>query len=107
MKNLFLFLHNLNSQIGTNSLNPGIFSKFSSPEQIITILFNLFFDISSLVAVVYIVWGGYTYIMSHGEPSAIEKAKKTLEYSIIGLVVVAISKSLFNFIAYTILGSSL
>lgn len=53
-------------------------------ENIIQVLVTL----SGLVAVVFIVWGGIGYITSSGNPEALEKSKKTILYSVIGLTLV-------------------
>jgi len=44
--------------------------------------------LSGLVAVGFIVWGGVGYITSSGNPEALEKSKKTILYSAIGLTLV-------------------
>ena len=44
--------------------------------------------LSGLVAAGFIVWGGVGYITSSGNPEALEKSKKTILYSAIGLVLV-------------------
>ncbi len=50
-------------------------------------------SIAGLVAVIFIVYGGALYISSRGEPQKIETAKKTLMYSMIGLVLVGVSQA--------------
>jgi hypothetical protein len=44
--------------------------------------------LSGLVAAGFIVWGGVGYITSSGNPEALEKSKKTILYSAIGLTLV-------------------
>ena len=53
-------------------------------QSIIQVLVTL----SGLVAAGFIVWGGIGYITSSGNPDALEKSKKTIFYSAIGLVLV-------------------
>ena len=43
------------------------------------------------VAVVMIIWSGYKYIISRGDPANIKAAKDSLLYSVIGLVVAGLS----------------
>ena len=43
------------------------------------------------LAILFIVWGGSTYISSHGKQEVMEKAKKTITYAIIGLLAVVFS----------------
>ncbi len=44
--------------------------------------------LAGLVSVIFFVWGGFGYITSSGNPEALDKSKKTILYSAIGLVVV-------------------
>jgi hypothetical protein len=53
-------------------------------QSIIQVLVTL----SGLVAAGFIVWGGVGYITSSGNPEALEKSKKTILYSAIGLTLV-------------------
>ena len=43
--------------------------------------------LSGLVATGYFVIGGFTYITSSGNPQKLEKAKRTITYSAIGLAI--------------------
>lgn len=53
-------------------------------ESVIQVLITL----SGFVAAGFIVWGGVGYITSSGNPEALEKSKKTILYSAIGLTLV-------------------
>ncbi|MCC7570317.1 pilin [Candidatus Micrarchaeota archaeon] len=53
-------------------------------QSVIQVLITL----SGLVAAGFIVWGGVGYITSSGNPEALEKSKKTILYSAIGLTLV-------------------
>ena len=44
--------------------------------------------LSGLVAAGFFVWGGVGYITSSGNPEALDKSKKTILYSAIGLTIV-------------------
>lgn len=44
--------------------------------------------LSGLVAAAFFVWGGFGYITSSGNPEALDKSKKTILYSGIGLILV-------------------
>lgn len=52
------------------------------------------------VAVAMLVYAGFTYVTAHGEQSSIDKAKRTTEYSIIGLFVVALADFMVNKVFY-------
>ena len=44
--------------------------------------------ISGLVATGFFVWGGFSYITSTGNPESLDRSKKTIFYSAIGLAIV-------------------
>ncbi len=51
-----------------------------------------------LVAVVVIIMGGVSYMTSAGDPSKIKKAKDTILYASIGLIVAALSFAMTDFV---------
>ncbi len=53
-------------------------------QSIIAILVTL----SGLVATGFFVWGGFSYITSTGNPESLDRSKKTIFYSAIGLAIV-------------------
>lgn len=64
-----------------------------------TIVLNISFDLSlavGILAVGFIIYGGYLYIMSQGDPSRAVKGKKTLAAAIIGTVVAMAANLLVN-----------
>ena len=54
------------------------------------------------VAVITIIISGVRYTTSHGDPKAIQVAKDTLLYTVIGVVVALSAYAIVNFIAYNI-----
>lgn len=51
-----------------------------------------------IVAVIMIILGGIFYVISAGDPGKIKKAKDTILYGIIGLVIVLLSFAIVNFV---------
>ena len=56
-----------------------------------------------LVAVVVMIIGGYNYMTSSGDAGKVEKAKKTILYGLIGLIVCALAFVIVNFVIGSIL----
>ena len=54
---------------------------------VVVTLLNLFFGILAGVAFITVVYGGFKYVISQGEPDKIGKAKDIIMYSLIGLAV--------------------
>ena len=51
------------------------------------------------VAVLFIVIGGLRYILAQGDPQGVSKAKGTIVYALIGLVVAIIAQFIVSFVA--------
>ncbi len=58
--------------------------------------------IAGVVAVIFVVYGGISYTTSSGDPSKLQKAKQTILYALIGLIVVALSELITAFVSNTI-----
>lgn len=71
-------------------------NKDGLPDVVITII-NAVIGVLGLVAVVFIIIGGISYMTSSGEAAKIEKAKKTILYAVIGLGVCVLSFAIVNF----------
>ena len=65
-----------------------------------------FIGMSGLVAAIFIVVGGFGYMTSQGDPSKLQKAKSTLIYAIIGLLIVALSRALTTFVFNVIVNNN-
>ncbi len=51
-----------------------------------------------IIAVIFIVVGGVNYTLSQGDPSKVKKAKDTILYGIIGLIVVLLAFAITQFV---------
>ena len=51
-----------------------------------------------IIAVIVIIIGGVNYMLSQGDPNKIKKAKDTILYGVIGLVVVLLAFAIVNFV---------
>ncbi len=72
-----------------------------------TIVLNVIFDISLAVGyltLAMIIYGGYLYIMSQGDPGKIASSKKTLTRAVIGTVIAMGATVIVNTISFVLLG---
>ena len=67
-------------------------------QPVIVNILNGIIGICGLIAVVYIVIGGINYMTSAGDAGKIKKARDTILYAVIGLIVVALAFALVNFV---------
>lgn len=66
--------------------------------------------LSGFIAAGFIVWGGVGYITSSGNPESLEKSKKTILYSAIGLTLVLsafVISNMVSQVATTAFGSGM
>lgn len=53
-----------------------------------------------LIAVMMVIYGGFLYVTSAGEQEGVDKGKKILQYSLIGIIIILLSFAIVN----TVLG---
>ena len=68
-------------------------------------IINAVIGVLGLAAVVIIIIGGINYMMSSGEASKVKKAKDTILYGVIGLVICVLAFAIVNFIIGNILSN--
>ena len=78
-----------------SELNP---TRFADLEEFINYALDFFMSLAVLIAVVFIVVTGFTYILSFGDESKIQKANKALVYIIVGLAVALIAPLVIRFL---------
>jgi len=69
-------------------------------QDIVAKLIDTAFAVAGVVAVIYMIIGGYQYIVSSGNPEQAAQGKSTMLYAVLGLLAVFIS---FLFIRYLML----
>ena len=74
--------------------------------EIITGIINAIIAVLGIVAVVVIILGGVNYMTSSGDAAKVKKAKDTILYGVIGLVVCVLAFAIVNFVIVNILNQS-
>lgn len=69
----------------------------ADPGQLDSVL-NTVFLVAGALATVFIVVGGLKYVLSTGSPEATKKAKDTVLYAIIGLLITIFAFAIVNFV---------
>lgn len=64
-----------------------------------TTILDIVFGIFGAVAVLFIVIGGFRYVISSGDPKNTAKAKNTIIYALVGLVITLSATAIVNFVA--------
>lgn len=55
--------------------------------------------IAGFVSAIFVVYGGVSYITSSGDPGKVQKAKNTILYALLGLIIVALAEVITIFVS--------
>ena len=80
-------------------------TRFADLEEFVNYALDFFMSVAVLVAVVFIVVTGFTYILSFGDENKIQKANKALVYIIVGLVVSLVAPLVIRFLLQQIMAT--
>ena len=69
-------------------------------------ILNAIIGVLALVAVVVMIVGGVSYMTSSGDAGKVKKAKYTILYGLIGLVICVLAFAIVNFVISQIIGSN-
>jgi len=64
----------------------------------ITNIVNALLTLAAVIAAIFVIIGGVRYITAQGDEDAVAAAKNTVIYAVIGVVVIALSAVIINFI---------
>lgn len=69
---------------------PGFFAK------ILLAVFEIVLRIAGMVAVVFVIWGGFTYMTSQGQPDRLKAGQSTILNALIGLMIAVLAVVIVN-----------
>ena len=69
-------------------------------------IINVVLAVLGIVAVIMIIMGGVTYVTSNGDATKLAKAKNTIIYSVIGLVIALLAFAVVNFVLVNVFSGS-
>lgn len=81
-----------------NSSNPNVDWSIAIGYIALAIL-EILLRLASLIAVGYVIYGGFRFITSQGEPENAKAARETVQNAVIGLVIAVIAATVVNFVA--------
>lgn len=80
--------------------------KVDTAEELAILIIQYCLGIAGLVAVVFLIMGGFSYITAAGNEEQTKKATKTLLNAVIGLVIIFAAFAIVNTIQGNVLGVS-
>lgn len=91
---------------GDGAITDCINTECVKPAELFTNTINWVIGICGLVAAIFVVIGGISYATSAGDPTKLTKAKNTIIYALIGIVIVALSFVITAFVTNLINSSN-
>ena len=61
-------------------------------------LLTLVFTVAGSIAVILVIIGGIKYITSQGDPQSVSKAKQTIIYALVGLIICIFAVAIVQFV---------
>ena len=77
---------------------PGMKCDDGDLTSVVTTVINIILYAVGIIAVVMMIFGGFQYITSSGDTAKVTKAKNTILYGIVGLVVAILAYAIVNFV---------
>jgi hypothetical protein len=92
-------------QTGIKAATPDGQSNTTDIQQIVRNVVNVLLWVVGIASVIMLIVGGIRYVVSAGDQNAVQGAKNTILYAIVGLVVAFLAFALINFVIEGLLGN--
>lgn len=76
----------------------GLAGKDTSLQDVIKTIVNIILYVVGIIAVIMMIFGGFQYITSSGDTAKVTKAKNTILYGIVGLVIAILAYAIVQFV---------
>lgn len=71
---------------------------------LVTNVLNVALAVVGSIAVIFLVYGGFRYVTAHGNEEQAEAAKKIIQQSILGLIIVVLAFAIITIITNALIG---
>lgn len=69
---------------------------------VVAAIIEILLRVAGMVAVAFVIYGGFQYVTSQAEPDAVNKARQTIVSALIGLAISILAAAAVNFVAGSI-----
>jgi hypothetical protein len=92
---------NVTDSTGVTSCVPQI-TRLTDVWLIVAAIIEILLRVAALAAVAYVIWGGFEYITSQGEPDKTAKARSQIINALVGLAIAVSASVIVSFVARSI-----
>ena len=99
-------MDNIITKLATTTAEPDKYTKGQTTQKLDTSIINIInavIGVLGLVCVVVMIIGGVNYMTSSGDAGKVKKAKDTILYGLIGLIVCVLAFAIVNFVITNII----
>lgn len=97
-----VIMNSIRIALGANFAKDCATSSCINPASMVNSAITWTIGMGAIVSAIFVVYGGIAYTTSAGDPGKVEKAKKTILYALIGLIVCALAEVITLFATKTI-----
>jgi hypothetical protein len=76
--------------------------RTAANENTVKIILQIVFGVLGAISVFFVVFGGFKFVLSNGDPSEAAKARQTIIYAVVGLVVAVLAEAIVGLVIKTI-----
>lgn len=95
-----LLAQNINLPGGQTISGPLPAGKFSNLASVVTQALPLIFSLAGIILLLYLLWGGFDYLTSMGDPKKAEAGKGKITNAFIGFIIIFVAFWLVQLIDY-------
>lgn len=74
---------------------------------LINVIIRVAFGLAGIIALIYLIYAGYLYMTSTGNPDSVAAAKHKLLLTVLGLVIIICAYLIVNFILFELTGKTI
>ena len=74
---------------------------------LVNIIIRVAFGLAGIIAIIYLIYAGYLYMTSIGNPDSVAAAKQKMMLTILGLVIIILAYLIVNFILIELTGKTI
>lgn len=74
------------------------FPHVAANQSTLRILLNILFGVAGALAILFIVLGGFRYVISDGDAQEAARARNTIIYAAVGLLLIVMAAAIVNFV---------
>lgn len=93
-----VILNTFRIALGVNFSENCAANSCTDPANMISSFIQWVIAVAGVTSIIFVVYGGISYISSAGDPPKLQKAKTMITYALIGLVIVALSEIITAFV---------